>query len=303
MQPEYKFPSRITTFCLLPLLSSLTTICSPLTIATSVILFAHCIGWNLRCLRRWYLSCLSGKVLKTQKSVPYERYPEQFPVTQSLELGISGSDSTKLTQMLNKPCGSEFPNSTCLYLPLCFLYHILALWLGRQQTYGRHAAPLSGNRRKWQQLAWWQTEKCLWVFAWSQRLLELWQPMPLREWTHKESRVGSSTQCQIADCPGHTPLSQDLLHSARRAWSSPGDQRITQKRFCSLRWSDNSDVWLSDWGEWESSDYGDWVSPNLCFHGDLIQLRAASVSGGSNLSLWVWSRVGVYTDLPRLRGA
>ena len=76
---EYQPPSRITAFCLLPLLSCLNSFCSPLTTSVSVILLSHLICRNLNCLVRWDLSCLSRKALKTGKSVLYIRYPEQSP--------------------------------------------------------------------------------------------------------------------------------------------------------------------------------------------------------------------------------
>ena len=82
---EYQPSFRITTFCLLPLLSCLNSFCSPLTTSVSAILLSHPIFRNLSCLEKGNLSCLSRKVLKTGKSVLYIKYSEQCPCPQPLE--------------------------------------------------------------------------------------------------------------------------------------------------------------------------------------------------------------------------
>lgn len=202
MQLEYQLPSRINTFCLLPLLSSLSRICSPFTTSTSVILIAHCIGWNLSCPRRRHLSCLSEKSPEDTKICAVWKIPRKIPCH-----SVSWSDSTELVQVLNKPCGSACPSSTCLFLPLHFLYHILVHWMGSWQTC---APPCQGTRESCSS---WPGDRQISVsqlFAETQRLLELCQPIPLPDRTHKDSRTWfqdrvSDSWLPMAHPPGSGP--------------------------------------------------------------------------------------------------
>ena len=219
---------------------------------------------------------------------------------------VFGGDATGSAPVLNKPCCSVYLSATCVF----WTPWLLNIFCCFGQETNKQTGPLChhcqvtresrgcrpGDRRI-------GTTR---PFATSQLLLKPHrpQPMPLPKWTQSRSRTG----CQMGECPGDICLSQDPPYGRRGAWSPPSDQRLTQNRVCSLRWSFLVCVreWLSRVKASAplSSDYGAWEEPerNLWFHDNLIQLRTVPASGGFNLSLRGWSWSWVYTELPVLRG-